>query len=97
MLAPELDARGVAGLGAVLAFPPGRTSLLRAKPSKDGDAELRDYRDASHHVRRAASAMIVRRRLFVCMTPPPATDGPDTLLRANPSKDGDAELRDYRD
>src|SRR5258705_4526596 len=31
-------------------------TLLRAKPSKGGDAELRDYRDSSRHVRRAASA-----------------------------------------
>jgi len=30
-------------------------TLLRAKPSKDGDAELRDYRERNRHVRRAAS------------------------------------------
>jgi len=31
-------------------------TLLRAKPSKGGDAELRGYRDASRrHARRAAS------------------------------------------
>jgi hypothetical protein len=30
-------------------------TLLRAKPSKGGDAELRDYREVTRHVRRAAS------------------------------------------
>ena len=34
---------------------PKQQSLLRAKPSKGGDAELRDYSDVRRHVRRAAS------------------------------------------
>src|SRR5882672_9564514 len=33
-------------------------TLLRAKPPKGGDAELRDYRDFTRHVRRAASDSI---------------------------------------
>jgi hypothetical protein len=32
-------------------------SLLRAKPSKDGDAEPRDYREIPRHVSRAASVI----------------------------------------
>src|SRR5205807_9160784 len=32
-----------------------RLTLLRAKPSKDGDAEPRDYGDMSRYVRRVAS------------------------------------------
>jgi hypothetical protein len=39
-----------------------RFTLLRAKPSKGGDAELRGYREATRHVRRAASDRQTSRR-----------------------------------
>jgi hypothetical protein len=48
------------GTGSALRVPATRTkqanALLRAKPPKGGDAELRDYREFTRHVRRAASA-----------------------------------------
>src|SRR5439155_5837501 len=46
------------------------TTLLRAKPSKDGDAELRDSDDASRYVRRAASESTLGRswRFFLAVT-----------------------------
>jgi hypothetical protein len=44
------------GTGSALSVPEGdKHTLLRAKPSKGGDAELRDYREVTRHVRRAAS------------------------------------------
>jgi len=41
--------------------------------------------------------MIVAPAAFYVSPPAAIHNRPDTLLRAKPSKDGDAELRDYRD
>src|SRR5438067_13696654 len=81
------------------------STLLRAKPSKDGDAELRDYGDASRKVRRAASDSRSCRDVggrFVRVgvdtqqfgRAPPSSRGSAT--KAKPAKAGDAKPRGYR-